>query len=193
MNRETLSDCVGNGFSAKRLERVFSQCFLRNWQTQLVGGAAEPLYQPAKDSGECHLLHYREDFFASALHEIAHWCIAGETRRRQLDFGYWYAPDGRDAQQQKAFERVEVKPQALEWLFSLACGFQFNVSVDNLSFEGGVYDTSQFKRQVQKQARQWQRTGLPNRGLMYYEALSNEFETGQHIGDLDLTLAMLEG
>ncbi|MEM1155216.1 MAG: elongation factor P hydroxylase [Pseudomonadota bacterium] len=193
LSRETVPECIGIGFSPKRLERVFSQCFLRDWQTQLVGGAAEPVYQPAKCSGDCHLLYYREDYFASALHEVAHWCIAGETRRQQLDFGYWYAPDGRDAHQQKAFERVEVKPQALEWLFSLACGFPFNVSVDNLSVEGGVYDAGQFKRQVQQQAQQWQNTGLPRRGLIYYEALSNEFETGQGIGDLDLTLAKFEG
>ncbi len=43
----------------------------------------------------------RTDFFASALHEISHWCVAGKARREQVDFGYWYCPDGRDAMTQK--------------------------------------------------------------------------------------------
>ncbi len=50
--------------------------------------------------------------FASALHEISHWCIAGKARRELVDFGYWYCPDGRDAMTQSQFEDVEVKPQA---------------------------------------------------------------------------------
>ncbi len=39
-----------------------------------------------------------------------HWCIAGKARRNRVDFGYWYCPDGRDAQTQSQFEDVEVKP-----------------------------------------------------------------------------------
>ena len=91
-------------FDSRRLEFVFNQCFAATEHTQLRGGAEEPLYQPASGAGGMHLLFYREDYFASALHEIAHWCIAGSARRRMVDFGYWYAPDGRDAQQQAAFE-----------------------------------------------------------------------------------------
>src|SRR3546814_2809228 len=49
---------------------------------------------------------------------VAHWCLAGAARRRQDDYGYWYAADGRDLEQQHLFEQVEVKPQALELLFS---------------------------------------------------------------------------
>ncbi|MEA7548766.1 elongation factor P hydroxylase, partial [Salmonella enterica subsp. enterica serovar Anatum] len=43
-------------------------------------------------------------------YEISHWCIAGKARRELVDFGYWYCPDGRDAQTQSQFEDVEVKP-----------------------------------------------------------------------------------
>ena len=43
------------------------------------------------------------------------------------------AKDGRDEEQQKAFEQVEVKPQAIEWAFSIACDFKFNFSLDNLN------------------------------------------------------------
>ena len=70
------------------------------------------------------------------------------------DFGYWYAPDGRSAAQQQAFERVEIKPQALECLFTLACGRTFQVSQDNLFAE---FDTqgSTFASDVYRQAQQY--------------------------------------
>lgn len=62
--------------------------------------------------------------------------IAGEQRRLLPDLGYWYAPDGRTAEQQALFEQVEIKPQAIEWLFSKAFGRKFRVSLDNLTGEG---------------------------------------------------------
>ena len=31
------------------------------------------------------------------------------------------------------FEKVEIKPQAIEWILSASCGFRFQVSCDNLS------------------------------------------------------------
>ena len=119
-------------FSCQQLEAVFHDCFFEAFNTRLVGGADEPLYQPAALPGQAHLLHYREDYFASALHEVAHWCIAGERRRGLVDFGYWYAPDGRSAAQQRDFEAVEYKPQALEWHFARACGYRFRISLGNL-------------------------------------------------------------
>ncbi|RXX74984.1 elongation factor P hydroxylase, partial [Klebsiella pneumoniae] len=70
------------------------------------------------------------------LHEISHWCVAGKARREQVDFGYWYCPDGRDAMTQSQFEDVDVKPQAFELLFSLAAGLPFDVRCDDL--EGDV-------------------------------------------------------
>jgi elongation factor P hydroxylase len=138
VNAVSLARCTAaDNFQAQRLEEVFARCFSRRWRTRLVGGADEPSYQPATDRHALHVLHYRSDYFASALHETAHWCIAGERRRQLPDFGYWYAPDGRDQQQQLAFEAVEARPQALEWLFSLACGYRFRISVDNLGAPGG--------------------------------------------------------
>jgi len=166
-------------FHATRLERVFDSCFRVQDNTRLLGGAREPVYRPAASPAEYHRLYYREDFFASALHEIAHWCIAGRERRQRVDFGYWYAPEGRDAQQQKAFERVEVKPQALEWIFSLACGYPFRVSVDNLDpVSGQLADTLAFRREVALQAASYQRRGLPRRASELFAALRDEFGTG---------------
>lgn len=103
-----------------------------HYQTVLMGGADEPLYQPASESSGRHQIHFRADYFRSALHEIAHWCVAGPERRLLEDYGYWYSPDGRNAEQQAAFEQVEVTPQAYELLFCAACGHPFNVSLDNL-------------------------------------------------------------
>jgi elongation factor P hydroxylase len=181
-------------FSATRIEQVFAECFARRWRTRLVGGAAEPFYRPATRPGELHLLHYRSDYFASALHEVSHWCIAGEGRRQLADFGYWYAPDGRDSDQQRAFEAAEAGPQALEWYFSLACGYPFRVSIDNLDpADGSTPDSEPFKQLIAARARHWRRLGLPARAQQFFEALGGEFGTGLQVRDCDPGVAMLAG
>ena len=84
--------------SAKDLEAIFNRLFTERFNTQLIGGVDEPEYIPADDVAT-HRLYYRQDYFSSALHETAHWCIAGEERRLRPDFGYWYNPDGRTGEQ----------------------------------------------------------------------------------------------
>lgn len=113
----------------------------------------EPEYFPAQNDKPARI-EFAHGFFASALHEISHWCVAGVKRRGLSDFGYWYAPDGRTAAQQQAFERVEIKPQALECLFTLACGRPFQVSQDNLFAD---FDTSNstFASDVYLQAKKY--------------------------------------
>lgn len=105
---------------------------------QLARGDNEPEYFPATITGPARI-EFAHGFFASALHEISHWCVAGFKRRQLSDFGYWYAADGRSQTEQYAFERVEIKPQALECLFTLACHRPFQVSQDNLF---ATFDTS---------------------------------------------------
>ena len=90
----------------------FNATFLHTEQTRMRGGAREPLYVPARD-GQPAELRYREDFAASALHEAAHWCIAGRERRLLADFGYAYQPPPRTAAQQCGFYTLELKTQAL--------------------------------------------------------------------------------
>ncbi|MGP4864970.1 elongation factor P hydroxylase [Psychrobacter sp. T6-5] len=119
------------------LIQLFNTLFT-DQQVILVRSNGEPEYFPAQDN-EPARIEFAHGFFASALHEISHWCVAGDARRQLPDFGYWYAPDGRTAAQQQAFERVEIKPQALECLFTLACGRHFQVSQDNLFAD---FDTS---------------------------------------------------
>ncbi|MEZ5573297.1 MAG: elongation factor P hydroxylase [Halioglobus sp.] len=190
---ESLLESRCQDFSAARLEQVFNRCFYTGWNTRLYGGADEPLYRPASSSDNCHALHYRHDFFASALHEVAHWCIAGEERRQQLDFGYWYAPEGRSAEQQRAFEAVECKPQALEWFFSRACGYRFRLSADNLNMDTQeMHDSSAFQLGVLAQAKRWQVDGLPQRAQLFYRALCVEFGTTDPADQLCFDLADLQ-
>jgi elongation factor P hydroxylase len=179
-----IDDPLRSRFEARRLECVFAACFRAELRTRLQGGAPEPLYEPAVSNDGEHILYYRDDFFASALHEVAHWCIAGPERRRLLDFGYWYAPDGRSPAQQQAFEVVEEKPQALEWFFCKACDYRFRISVDNLEAEGRLPDTTFFQRRLLDRVRLLQRQGLPPRAERFYRALCREFGTAIASADL---------
>lgn len=138
------------------LVQLFNHTFAQQ-HTQLVHSVGDPEYFPAKYMAGRQVqpakIAFAHGFFASALHEISHWCIAGKHRRTLPDFGYWYEPDGRTATQQQAFEMVEVKPQALEWLFSMACLRQFRVSVDNLN--GEQTDSTGFKKAVYAQVQRY--------------------------------------
>jgi len=146
------------------LELLFKNTFYNDYNTTLCGGALEPEYLPADDEQLTNRLVYREDFFASALHEIAHWCIAGARRREQIDFGYWYEAEGRDSEKQTAFFAVEVKPQALELLFSLCAGFAFKVSADNT---GLAIDPLPFAKAVLTQAQLYCKEGMPHRAWQF--------------------------
>jgi len=157
------------------LEDAFRVCFVETYRTILVGGGDEPMYLPSADPYVApHRVIYREDFFASALHEVAHWCLAGAERRTLEDYGYWYSPDGRSPEEQARFERVEVAPQALEWIFSDACEFTFNLSADNLS--GGIASTDRFACAVESRKSQFLESGLPDRAARYRAALEELME-----------------
>ena len=160
------------------INQLFDRLFLKAENTQLMSGAEEPLYKPSLTANEPHQLFFRENFVSSALHEIAHWCIAGKERRLQQDFGYWYQPDGRTSRQQEKFESVEIKPQALEWIFSNACGQKFTPSADNLNaLEGCSSDDTAFKQALVKQAQDWCQTQvLPSRAKIFIDALVKQFD-----------------
>ena len=153
------------------LVKIFAQEFSA-YRTRLVPGGEEPFYQVARDSHDWHRLIFREDFFASALHECAHWCIAGEARRQQDDFGYWYQAGGRNEEEQNAFYRAEVKSQALEALFSLACGFVFSPSLDNLGHARGNVEA--FEEAVYAQMWHYCENPPPRAGL-FVHALQNYY------------------
>lgn len=135
----------------------------------LIKGEDEPIYLPADENQPHNTLIFAHGFFASALHETAHWLIAGKERRTKTDFGYWYVPDGRSNEQQTLFESVEIKPQALEWILSEAAGFRFRLSVDNLN--GEESDLSTFKNAVYNQVKEYCEKGLPKRAAVFRNAL----------------------
>lgn len=156
--------------------KLFNALFIPTHNTQLVCCASEPIYRPADAEHPHHRIIFAHGFFASALHEIAHWCVAGKERRQLEDFGYWYEPDGRNAERQAEFEKVEVKPQALEWIFSRSADFQFHFSADNLSAEVGASET--FKKAVYAQVQRYLTTGLPKRAKMWSDALIDFYRPG---------------
>ena len=153
---------------------LFNQCFLEQYNTRLVKGGTEPIYLPQNEARANHELHFAHGFYRSALHETAHWLIAGEARRQLEDFGYWYEPDGRSAEQQRIFEQVEVKPQAVEWILSEAAGVPFRVSVDNLN--GEATDATPFKMAVFAQVLEYVETGLWQRAETFRLALCDFYQ-----------------
>ncbi len=164
-----------SGHRSADVEALFAACFWRDWHTRLEGGAGEPLYMPG-GAGEPHRLCYRADYFASALHETAHWCIAGPARRQCIDFGYWYEPDGRTAAAQRAFEAVEARPQALEWIFSVAAGYPFRPSADNLG--GGQCGTVRLAQGIRAALARYLAVGVPSRAARFADALAHTYGTG---------------
>jgi elongation factor P hydroxylase len=154
---------------------VFNGLFQTTLNTVLVRGDDEPIYLPADDQHAHHRVIFAHGFFASALHEISHWCIAGPERRKLVDFGYWYKPDGRTASEQAEFEQVEIKPQALEWMLSQAAGHRFHFSADNLGSDIGA--SPAFKENVQQQIFAYLETGLPERPRQLIEAFHQCFAT----------------
>jgi len=161
----TIPQSASQVYVSGELERLFRATFFDSHHTVLVGGASEPVYLP----GHPHQICYSHDYFRSALHEIAHWCVAGAARRQQEDYGYWYAPDGRSADQQAEFAQVEVYPQALEALFCAACGHDFRVSLDNLNGDGG--DEVAFALKVKAKAERLLAEGLAERPARWCEVL----------------------
>lgn len=156
---------------------LFNRAFATTCNTVLRGGASEPLYSPACRKAPAQIT-YREDFASSALHEVAHWCIAGAARRRQVDYGYWYSPEGRSRTEQVDFERVEARPQALEWVFSRSSGALFSLSLDSLAGDPDPADRLRFAREVVHQAERLLSVGLPTRAGRFCDVLRQDVQHG---------------
>lgn len=152
------------------LIQLFNQTFTEQYNTRLIKGGDEPLYLPANDTCQYHQIIFAHGYFSSALHEISHWCQAGEARRLKEDFGYWYIPDGRNEQQQKRFEHVEIIPQAIEWAFNVAANKKFHVSADNLNGYQG--NTCEFQANVFQQVQRYLQTGFPTRTARFIAVLA---------------------
>ncbi|MFC0179921.1 elongation factor P hydroxylase [Thorsellia kenyensis] len=121
------------GHDVRDIIELFNHCFLENYSTILVKGDDEPIYLPSSTECKYNQIIFAHGYYASALHEISHWLVAGSERRLLEDYGYWYCPDGRDKETQSQFEAMEVAPQSYEWMLSVAANFPFQVSCDNLN------------------------------------------------------------
>ena len=158
---------TGEPLDAHHVIRVFNQEFAESDTTELIGGAAEPYYEP----GSLNRIYFRADYVRSALHEVAHWCVAGRRRRDLPDYGYWYSPDGRHADQQQAFFVVEARPQAIERRFCEVAGIPFSSSVDNVGVHIEPQQLRRFEARIQAWCDQFERTGLPPRAARFVTAL----------------------
>jgi hypothetical protein len=175
VNRGSALPAARGGHCSADLQTLFDQLFLPDYHTRLEGGGDEPVYLPADGEHTCHRIIFRADYFSSALHEVAHWCIAQQPRRQQIDYGYWYVGDGRNAEQQNRFEQVEARPQALEWIFSVACGLRFRPSYDNLN--GTIMQRSGFNQAIYTQLLRYCERGLPDRAGQFRGALCHFYGT----------------
>lgn len=158
------------------LINTFNNTFFQEFNTKLELGGDEPIYLPADEQYAYHRIIFARGFYASAMHEIAHWCVAGPQRRLLEDFGYWYEPDGRTEQVQAEFEKVEIRPQSYEWILSVSAGFPFTVSCDNLNgdFEP---DRLLFMKKVHAEVMTILDSGLPLRVKMLSDALRDFHQT----------------
>jgi elongation factor P hydroxylase len=151
---------------------LLNQKFLVDYNTVLKGGYNEPFYQACTESKAAEI-QFTKNYIRSAIHELAHWCVAGVERRKLDDYGYWYAEDGRSQQQQDEFFKVEVKPQTIEWAFSIVAGIKFEVSVDNLTTS--VEGVDEFKTNVTLLMREYLNNGFPMRVTQILKILSKSY------------------
>ena len=171
------------------LIRIFNDCFAVEYNTLLIKGDEEPIYLPSTHYSPHNAIYFAHGFFSSALHECSHWLIAGAERRRLEDFGYWYAPDGRSSEEQNIFQQVEVKPQALEWILSVATGYRFRISIDNLNSMPS--DSTPFKDAIHQQVLFYCTQGLTGRAQKFRNALCAFYGTTSTLSHQDFKLESL--
>ena len=166
---------------ALRIAELFNERLGRDHNTVLHGGAHEPLYVPAGKGAGAELcnpakLYFTLDYPRSALHEIAHWCLAGCERRNKIDFGYRYTAPPRSQVQQERFFALELRTQALELIFCRAAGLNFSPSADNLEVDRQVI--SAFHLQIERTATCWLDTGVQGRAQTFLSALHSATQSG---------------
>ena len=152
-----------------------NNCVLQRYATRLSGGHAEPFYRAPLDDIPAEV-QFTLDHERSALHELGHWCIAGDARRLLDDYGYWYEPDGRSDEQQRLFYEVEIRPQAIEKHFCKALDIHFEVSTDNL-VNHPRDGTDAFSARVQEQYLKDLSDGFPQRATEIFNGLQQWHRT----------------
>jgi elongation factor P hydroxylase len=156
---------------AARIAAVFNREFSISHRTVMVGGSVEPLYVPSSGNEPARVAFTR-DYPASALHEAAHWCLAGPSRRQRRDYGYWYVPGPREPEQRRAFFAAELDVQALEAEFARVAGVTFVISADDFAAPANELDAFAERVAVRSAA---YRKHLPERAARMRAALAAEF------------------
>lgn len=124
-----MSGAINDDNLCQHLIDVFARVFP---SLTVQGGADEPFYVAPKSNVNA-TIHFRSNYPRSLLHEVSHYCLAGNRRRNIDDFGFWYAPCGRTADEQRQFELVEARPQGLEKAMCDIIGIEFSPSLDDFS------------------------------------------------------------
>ncbi len=165
--------------SANDIEDIFSAAFLISHHTILCGGFSEPEYIPAlhPSINTPHQICYRSDYLSSALHEVAHWSIAGAARRKLKDYGYFYNSGHRSHDEQKRFLEAELLPQTIESWFHQALGIKFEPSLDAFHFSHAERKKmeSNFLIEIQAKRRMLQVTP-PIRAVKFHNILQHSAE-----------------
>jgi len=152
---------------------LFNNLYFSRYNTRLLDGSKHGYDEPeyiAPRAEQCGNIVFAHGFIRSALHEVAHWCHAGPTRRQSDDYGYWYLGDERTQIDQERFEQVELVPQAYELILCQALELHFAVSLDNFN-SNVVLDRARFEWRVRHTARQRQINGLPQRLALFEQGL----------------------
>ena len=83
---------------------LFNSCFAAEYNTRLIKGDDEPIYLPADEQRLLSCLVFSPmDFLVVHCMNVLIGLLLGEERRKLVDFGYWYLPDGRTAEEQAGF------------------------------------------------------------------------------------------
>jgi hypothetical protein len=155
--------------AALHIAATFDACFARSHRTVLRLGGDEPLYLPPT-AERMGVIVCNRDYPASALHEVAHWCIAARARRALVDYGYWYEPPPRPAAAQAQFLAAEARNQALESLFAATLGLPFEPSLDDPSADPSLRHA--FAEDIRRAAAVLSARGLPRRAERFRAALA---------------------
>ncbi len=157
---------------AQRIAAVFNTLFAEPYRTVMQGGGREPLYEPPTAHSTGRVI-YTQDYPCSALHEAAHWCLAGAARRLRRDYGYWYVPGPRDVTQRARFFAAELPVQSLEAAFARAAGVRFVISADDFAAPACEFDA--FAERVQQRIESMSIASLPQRARAFHTALTQTF------------------
>ena len=124
-----MSVCITDDECCQFLINAFARIFPN---LIIKGGAEEPFYTAQRENNIA-TIHFRSNYPRSLLHEVSHYRLAGDQRRKVDDFGYWYSPCGRSLEEQRNFELVEARPQGLEKVMCEIVEVEFSPSLDDFS------------------------------------------------------------